>query len=304
MALDIDQEPPTQPRRQAGDMSVSHVGRSSVMTRHTTFRFCLDPDGRAAGGAVTARRGGAVRVQPVPTDGENRAHTTPERPGCRGAVDRVRPDQRLQRVEEDRGCRPGVRRRSDGRRRDPWSPGWRGGARCVSRCSRKPPSTCGRALKAWSDSRSRQAQWQAGRISPIQEEERRRSRRFGCATNTAREVAGDPGRRQRRPRSVTLPGIGQIRVHDDTRRLRRMLAKGRAKILFATVSHHAGRWWIALNVEAADLHPAHQHPARDRGDAGGWVGVDRGLSAFLVAATADGTEVARITMHPRRWPPG
>ena len=42
-----------------------------------------------------------------------------------------------------------------------------------------------------------------------------------------------------------------------------MLAKDRAKILFATVSHHAGRWWVSLNVEAADLHPAHQHPTRD-----------------------------------------
>ncbi|MGH3556740.1 MAG: RNA-guided endonuclease InsQ/TnpB family protein [Mycobacterium sp.] len=102
-----------------------------------------------------------------------------------------------------------------------------------------------------------------------------------------------------RPRSITLPGIGQIRVHDDTRRLRRMLAKDRAKILFATISHHAGRWWISLNVEAADLHPAHTHPARDQADAGGWVGLDRGLSAFAVAAHTDGREVARITDAPK-----
>jgi putative transposase len=101
-----------------------------------------------------------------------------------------------------------------------------------------------------------------------------------------------------RARSITLPGVGQIGVHDDTRRLRRMLIKGLAKILFATVSYHAGRWWVSLNVEAAGLHPAHQHPARDAHDGGGWVGVDRGLSAFLVAAHADGSEVARITDAP------
>ena len=79
-----------------------------------------------------------------------------------------------------------------------------------------------------------------------------------------------------------------------------MLTKGRAKVLFATVSYHAGRWWVSLNVEAAELHPAHQHP--DRGlvdDVGGWVGVDRGLSAFLVAADVDGEEVARIIHAPR-----
>ena len=102
-----------------------------------------------------------------------------------------------------------------------------------------------------------------------------------------------------RPRSVTLPGVGQIGVHDDTRRLRRMLAQGRARILFATITHRAGRWWLSLNVEAADLHPAQQHAARDVADDGGWVGVDRGLSAFLVAAHVDGTEVARISDAPK-----
>jgi putative transposase len=102
-----------------------------------------------------------------------------------------------------------------------------------------------------------------------------------------------------RPRSITLPGIGQIGVHDDTRRLRCMLTKNRAKICFATITYHAGRWWVSLNVEADDLHPAHQHPLRPDSDRGGWVGIDRGLSAFLVAACADGEEVARITASPK-----
>jgi putative transposase len=101
-----------------------------------------------------------------------------------------------------------------------------------------------------------------------------------------------------RPRVVTLPGVGQVRVRDDTRRLRRLLAKGRAKVCFATVNQHAGRWWLSLNVEAADLHPAHHHQSRDPGDDSGWVGIDRGLSAFLVAVNGDGEEVARITDAP------
>ncbi|MGB8506419.1 RNA-guided endonuclease InsQ/TnpB family protein, partial [Mycobacterium sp.] len=56
---------------------------------------------------------------------------------------------------------------------------------------------------------------------------------------------------------------------------------------------------MSLNVGAADLHPAHQHKPRDPADDGGWVGVDRGLSAFVVTATADGAEVARITDAPK-----
>jgi putative transposase len=101
------------------------------------------------------------------------------------------------------------------------------------------------------------------------------------------------------PRSVTLPGIGVVRVHDDTRRLRRLLTKGRAKILFATVSCRGGRWRISLNVEAADLHSGARHHAREPADVSGWAGVDRGLHAPVVAATADGTETVRATAAPK-----
>jgi putative transposase len=157
----------------------------------------------------------------------------------------------------------------------------------------------GKGLKAWSDSRSGE----------------RRGKRVGFPRFKKKTVAAQSFRLRNkhrkgkppairvgddnRARSITLPGIGQIGVHDDTRRLRRMLTKNRAKILFATITHHAGRWWVSVNVEADELHPAHQHPRRPEGDRGGWVGVDRGLSAFVVAARADGQEVDRITEAPK-----
>jgi len=110
-----------------------------------------------------------------------------------------------------------------------------------------------------------------------------------------------------RPRSVTLPTIGVVRVHDDTRRLRRLLRPvaqldpgtgqsrmaPRAKILFATVSGHGSRWYVSLNVQAPDLHANRRHLPRPAGD-DGFVGLDRGLIAFAVAATADGAEVGRF----------
>jgi putative transposase len=110
------------------------------------------------------------------------------------------------------------------------------------------------------------------------------------------------------PRSVTLPRIGTVRVCDNTRRLRRLLrpvehldpATGkpivspRAKLLFATVRRHGGRWYVSLNVQAPDLHRQLRHPPRGDQDHGGWVGIDRGLAAFVVAATTDGTEVGRF----------
>jgi putative transposase len=110
------------------------------------------------------------------------------------------------------------------------------------------------------------------------------------------------------PRSVTLPRIGTIRVHDDTRRLRRLLRpiaqsdRGtgtvvmapRARVLFATCSRHGSRWYVSLNIEAPDFHPERRHSTRHADDHGGFVGVDRGLAAFAVAATASRIEVGRF----------
>ena len=109
------------------------------------------------------------------------------------------------------------------------------------------------------------------------------------------------------PRSVTLPRIGTIRVHDDTRRLRRLLRRmapsdpggpetpPRVRILFATCRRHGSRWYVSLNLEAPDFHPQRRHSARSPEDHGGFVGVDRGLTVFAVAATAIGTEIGRFT---------
>lgn len=88
-----------------------------------------------------------------------------------------------------------------------------------------------------------------------------------------------------------------IRVREDTRRLRRMVAKGRARIPFATVHRRRGRWWVSLNVEAADLHPGRRHDPGRKNEP--WVGVDLGLSTLAVAARSDGEEVDFVGEWPR-----
>jgi putative transposase len=110
------------------------------------------------------------------------------------------------------------------------------------------------------------------------------------------------------PRCVTLPTIGSIRVHDDTRRLRRLLrpvvqldtpsgqpvVRPRAKILFATVRRHGARWYVCLNVQAPDFHAGRCHQLGSSDHRVPFVGVDRGLATFAVAATSDGVEVGRF----------
>ncbi len=268
------------------------------MSRHTTFKFCLDPTVEQC--QVLARHAGAARfafnqcLRMVKTALTQRK-TDPETNVPWMGFDLINAFNGWKKtVDAGRIFAIG----SDGVA-EVITTGlsWRG--EVCAQVFEEAAVDCGRALAAWSDSRSG----------------KRTGKRVGFPR--FKKKTGVPASfrlrnkhpRHRRPairvgdnnraRSVTLPGIGQIGVHDDTRRLRRMLAKDRAKILFATVSHYAGRWWVSLNVQAAELHPACQHKPRDPSDGGRWVGVDRGLSAFLVAADAEGREVARITDAPK-----
>ncbi|MBB5474757.1 IS200/IS605 family element transposase accessory protein TnpB [Cellulomonas hominis] len=159
----------------------------------------------------------------------------------------------------------------------------------------------GNALRAWTDSRrGRRAGRSIGhprfkKKNPERGSFRMRNKTSKTKTGVRPTIRlGENG-----PRSVTLPGIGAIKVHDDTRRLRRLLATGRARILFATVSRRGGRWRISLTTEAADLHPAGRHEPRADADRGGWAGVDRGLHAPVVVALADGTKTLRIDEAPK-----
>ncbi|MCL1870953.1 MAG: RNA-guided endonuclease TnpB family protein, partial [Promicromonosporaceae bacterium] len=152
----------------------------------------------------------------------------------------------------------------------------------------------GRALKAWSDSRK------PGGTATVGFPRRRRRRGEADAFRVRNQFpkGSKPAIRlgDERPRTVRLPKIGVVGVREDTRRLRRMVDKERARIVQATVRMRRGRWSVALTVDAADLHAAARVPS---GVPARWVGVDVGLSAFAVAATADGTEVARFAEWPR-----
>ena len=158
------------------------------------------------------------------------------------------------------------------------------------------------------------------RTDPHQSFRIRNEGRSGCRAAAIR--VGDEGR----PRTIRLPKLGVLAVREDTRKLRRMLAKGRARILFATVSRRAGGRWTrspkgganqarpilarsarpgvgpasdgpipgrasSLNVEAESFHPARMHHVEEIRAP---VGLDRGLQTFAVLADAGGHEVERL----------
>ncbi|WP_327094386.1 IS607 family element RNA-guided endonuclease TnpB [Nocardia vinacea] len=79
---------------------------------------------------------------------------------------------------------------------------------------------------------------------------------------------------------VTLPRVGTIKTHENTRRLERRLANGTARILSATVRHEAGRWHVAFTVEVTR---SVSRPARP--DA--VIGVDVGITHLAVLSTGE-----------------
>jgi putative transposase len=76
---------------------------------------------------------------------------------------------------------------------------------------------------------------------------------------------------------VTLPRLGKIRTHESTRKLARRIEQRTARILSATVSRRAQRWFVSFTVEVQRAIPATNGRASV-------VGVDVGVRYLAVMA--------------------
>jgi len=106
-------------------------------------------------------------------------------------------------------------------------------------------------------------------------------------TFTTGAIRAEPDRRH-----VTLPRIGTVRVHENTRRLQRLISRCRARILAATVSRRGTRLVAAFRVLV-------QRPIQPRvAMPGSRVGVDVGMRVLATVANLDGQVVERVP-NPR-----
>jgi putative transposase len=106
-------------------------------------------------------------------------------------------------------------------------------------------------------------------------------------TFTTGAIRVEPDRRH-----VTLPRIGTVRVHENTRRLQRLVAKGRARILAATVCRRGTRLVACLRVLI-------QRPIQPcAGDRASRVGVDVGVRLLVTVAGHHGQVIERVP-NPR-----
>jgi putative transposase len=135
--------------------------------------------------------------------------------------------------------------------------------------------------------------WQASRAG------HRRGRRIGFprfakkgrdrdrVTFTTGAIRVEPDRRH-----VTLPRIGTVRVHENTRRLQRLIANGSARILAATVSRRGTRLVACFRILLRrPIQPRVAHPASR-------VGVDVGVRVLATVAGQDGEVIERVP-NPR-----
>ncbi len=85
--------------------------------------------------------------------------------------------------------------------------------------------------------------------------------------------------------TVTLPRLGTIRTHESTRKLARRLANGTARILSATVSRTAERWFVSFCVEVERAVPE-RHARPDS-----VVGIDLGVKTLVTGVDDAGNVI-------------
>ena len=94
--------------------------------------------------------------------------------------------------------------------------------------------------------------------------------------------------------TVTLPRLGTIRIHEPARKLTRGLENGTGRILSATVSRTAQRWFVSFTVEIERAIP--QRHARP----GTAIGVDLGVSTLLTGVDDAGNMISVAGPKPLR----
>jgi putative transposase len=106
-----------------------------------------------------------------------------------------------------------------------------------------------------------------------------------CFTTGAMRV--EPDRRH-----LTLPVIGTVRTHENTRRIERLIRAGRARVLAICLRRNGTR--LDAGVRVLVQRPAQPHVAHP----GSPVGVDVGVRRLATVATAEGVVIEQVA-NPR-----
>jgi putative transposase len=140
------------------------------------------------------------------------------------------------------------------------------------------------ALHNWSDAKhGRRA---GGRVGFPRFKARHRDR--GRVRFTTGAMRLEPDRRH-----LTLPVIGRLRSKENTRRLERLVATGRARVLSMTLAEHGGRLFCSVEAIVA-------HRPRTPSEPEVRCGIDLGIGQEWVVIAHSDDHIERIA-HPAPW---
>jgi putative transposase len=151
-----------------------------------------------------------------------------------------------------------------------------------------------RALKNWADSRSGQHRGRRPMGFP-------RWKRKRCTRDTCRFTTGAIHVLSDR-KHIQLPRLGILKTHESTRKLTRRLEQGTARVLAATISRTADRWYVSFTVEVERSIPVSDCKPTV-------VGADVGVNHLAVLSTGErvpnpraleSVQRSRRRLH-RRW---
>ena len=126
-----------------------------------------------------------------------------------------------------------------------------------------------RALRNWADSKEGR---RAGRPLGFPRLKKKGKARDACRFTTGPlKVLSDR-------KHIQLPRIGIIKTHESTKKLARRLEQGTARILAATISRRADRWYVSFTVEV-------QCAILPHNERSSVVGVDVGIRYLAVLST-------------------
>jgi putative transposase len=142
------------------------------------------------------------------------------------------------------------------------------------------------ALKSWSDSRKGA---RAGKATGFPKFKSRHKTRPAFRLRSKSKPGQTAPVRPAGTRSLRFPKLGEIRVHEHTGRLAKMLARGRFHAYAAAFRYERGRWVICVTGVAAEFHHQRRTTGPDAGRHQGRVGVDLGVKTLAVVADENGS---------------
>jgi putative transposase len=140
------------------------------------------------------------------------------------------------------------------------------------------------ALRAWSDSKhGRRA---GGRVGFPRFKARHRDHGRVRFTTGAMRLEADR-------RHLTLPVVGKLRAKENTRRLQRLITKGRARILSMTLAEQGGRLFVSVSTIVCQVPGAPREPQSR-------CGIDLGIGREWAVIAHDNGSIQRVA-HPAPW---